>query len=334
MIAFLASPAMPIGPVRDVEVRSGFDADGQSSGLAALAVVVLLGAFTAVVALARALPHRLAQGPPHVRRPSRIVAAAARNGASPALTTGLRFALDPGTGDTAVPARSLVVGAIVSVTALVGAVTFGASLGALVEEPRLYGWDWDAVVLSGNGYDNLDPAATRDALDDQGYIAARAGAYFGSDAVDEVDTPLLGMAPGAALTPPLTAGRPLASAGEIVLGSETASQLGKGIGDRVRIGSRTAEIVGIATMPTIGIIHAAHPSLGVGALVVPELVPGYDRDITDQFTGNFGPNAMFVRFRAGGRPRRGARRGCDAPASRSPGSPDSTCSRSSGRRRS
>jgi ABC-type antimicrobial peptide transport system permease subunit len=215
------------------------------------------------------------------------------------MTTGLRFALDPGTGDAAVPSRSLVVGAVVAITALVGAVTFGASLTSLVDEPRLYGWNWDAVVLGGNGYGNLEPAATRAALDDQRYIAARAGAYFGSDTIDGVDTPLLGMEPGVALSPPLTAGRPLAGPDEVVLGAATASDLGKEIGDRVRVGSRNVRVVGIATMPTIGIIHAAHPSLGVGALVVPELVPGYDRDITDQFTGSFGPNAIFVRFEPG-----------------------------------
>ena len=298
VLAFLASPAMPIGPVRDVEVRPGSDVDGTVLGLGALAVVVLLTGFTVVVAW-RELPHHLARRPARVRRPSRVVESAARNGASPALTTGLRFALDPGTGDAAVPSRSLVVGTVVAVTALVGAVTFGASLGSLVDEPRLYGWDWDAVVLAGNGYGNLEPVATDAALDDQRYIAARAGAYFGSDTVDDVDTPLLGMEPGALLAPPLTAGRPLAGPGEVVLGQATASQLGKGIGDTVRVGPRKVEIVGLATMPTIGIIHAAHPSLGTGAVVVPELVPGYDRDITDQFTGNFGPNAMFVRFRSG-----------------------------------
>jgi hypothetical protein len=298
-LAFLASPAMPIGPVRDVEVRSGFDVDGTVLGLGALGVVVLLVAFTVVITW-RELPHHLARRPTRVRRPSRVVETAARNGASPVMTTGLRFALDPGSGDAAVPSRSLVLGTVVAVTALVGAVTFGASLGSLVGEPRLYGWDWDAVVLSGNGYDNLEPAATDAALGDQDSIETRAGAYFGSDSVDDVDTPLLGMSPGAPLSPPITAGRALAGANEVVLGQATASQLGKGIGDTVRVGSRRVEVVGIATFPTIGIVHAAHPSLGVGALVAPELVPGFDRDILDQpASGQLGPNAMFVRFEPG-----------------------------------
>jgi len=89
-----------------------------------------------------------------------------------------------------------------------------------------------------------------------------------------------------------------------VLGASTAARLHARIGDTVHIGSdqpTPLTVVGVATFPTIGIVHGAHPSLGVGALIAPALVPGFDRDITNTKTGAFGPNAIFVDLRPGTR---------------------------------
>jgi hypothetical protein len=49
------------------------------------------------------------------------------------------------------------------------------------------------------------------------------------------------------------------------------------------------KVVGIATFPTVGALFAAHTSLGVGAIVAPEVV-----DLV-----NTGPAALLVRFRQG-----------------------------------
>lgn len=62
-------------------------------------------------------------------------------------------------------------------------------------------------------------------------------------------------------------------------------------------------IVGTATLPSIGFVHGDHVSVGVGAIVMPEQVPGYDRN-TGNPTGtplpaDYGPNVLFVRFREG-----------------------------------
>ena len=64
---------------------------------------------------------------------------------------------------------------------------------------------------------------------------------------------------------------------------------------------QTLRIVGTATLPTIGIVHGAYTSLGVGAMVDATLVPGYARAATT--SGVVGPNVIFVRFRDGCRPR-------------------------------
>jgi ABC-type antimicrobial peptide transport system permease subunit len=62
-------------------------------------------------------------------------------------------------------------------------------------------------------------------------------------------------------------------------------------------------IVGTATFPSIGQVHSDHTSLGVGAMVVSEEVPGYARN-TGRADGaalppGYGPNVLFVRFRQG-----------------------------------
>ncbi|MDX6551847.1 MAG: putative transport system permease protein, partial [Gaiellales bacterium] len=125
-----------------------------------------------------------------------------------------------------------------------------------------------------------------------------AGVFLGSDQIDGRNLPVLGMDVGSRVTPPLRAGRMIESDDEIVLGTATLADLGKHIGDTVRAGDgRTLRIVGTATLPTIGVVHGDHTSLGIGGLVETKRVPGYDRNITD--TGEYGPNVVLVRFRPG-----------------------------------
>jgi hypothetical protein len=54
-------------------------------------------------------------------------------------------------------------------------------------------------------------------------------------------------------------------------------------------------IVGSAVLPTVGIGHGAYTSLGVGAALPFEKIPGVSRDAF----GGDGPNALFIRFRRG-----------------------------------
>jgi hypothetical protein len=95
--------------------------------------------------------------------------------------------------------------------------------------------------------------------------------------------------------------------GEIVLGTATLGQLHKQIGETVTATAGTMHIVGSATLPTIGQVHGDHTSLGVGAIMVPEQVPGSDRNVAGKSPANvlqiaaadYGPNVLFVRFRHG-----------------------------------
>ena len=68
---------------------------------------------------------------------------AARAGLRPPVTNGLRMALEPGRGTTAVPVRSAFLGAVFGVVGLTAVLVFASSLGHLDSSPRLYGWTWD-----------------------------------------------------------------------------------------------------------------------------------------------------------------------------------------------
>jgi hypothetical protein len=136
-------------------------------------------------------------------------------------------------------------------------------------------------------------------------VAGYGGAYYGSDHVDGRQIPELGMDPVSAVTPPIRSGRMIQRADEVVLGTATIAELGKHIGDTVTTSSGPLHIVGTATFPTIGVVHGDHTSLGVGAIVVPERVPGAYRnagvpaDGSEPLPDSYGPNVLFVRFRPG-----------------------------------
>ena len=109
--AVLASPAMPIGPVRRVEVASGFDADWTVLGLGRA------GRDGRPVRDGRS--RGVARGPP-VSRPRRVTGADTRrvallSGAAalpPTAAVGLRFAVAPGQGWTAASVRSVMASAV------------------------------------------------------------------------------------------------------------------------------------------------------------------------------------------------------------------------------
>src|SRR5207302_7006238 len=88
-------------------------------------------------------------------RPSAVAGAFARAGLAPTAVAGARMALEPGRGRTATPVRSALVGAAISITALVASMTFGASLRHLVDTPRLYGVGWQ--YEAGNPYGPAGP---------------------------------------------------------------------------------------------------------------------------------------------------------------------------------
>ena len=147
-VALLLSPLTPIGLARIAEPHPGFAADGGAllvGAAATFGLVVVTAAWPTWRAARLALVARLAPTG-NGRRVSPVVSAAARSGAPATVTAGVRLALEPGEGRTAVPVRSTITGAAVAVAALVTALAFSASLSHLLATPRLYGAPWDARV--------------------------------------------------------------------------------------------------------------------------------------------------------------------------------------------
>ncbi|HEX2699408.1 MAG TPA: ABC transporter permease [Acidimicrobiales bacterium] len=293
-VAIAASPTMPIGTVRQVEVQRGIDLDWTVLGFGGAVFVVSLLAVIAVLAWSEA-PSRV------MRRSSRqgwgrpsLSARAGRNLPTPVMI-GLRLAFERGGRGDAVPVRSIIVGTVGAVAALVAAVTFGTSLTNLAGQPRLFGWNWDVALVAQQGYGNTRPGPTSRILGNDPDIEAWSGAFFGADQIDGHNVPLLGMDTDAKVDPPMREGRSITRDDEIVLGTATLARLHKRVGDSVTSGGgRSLRIVGSATLPAIGVVHGDHTSLGIGGVVAPDQVPGYDRNITG--TGEYGPNVLFVRF--------------------------------------
>ena len=126
-------------------------------GLGLVVLVTALG--TAAVALCyRRAPHRLSGARPATARSPSLARRAEAAGVPVAAVAGVRFALEPGTGRTAVPVRSALVGTVIAVAMVVATLTFASSLHTLVSHPPLYGWNWDYALDPTN---NVPPTALR-----------------------------------------------------------------------------------------------------------------------------------------------------------------------------
>ena len=77
---------------------------------------------------------------------------------------GSRNALEPGSGQRAVPVRATLLGSIAAVTAVTIAVVFGTSLTGLISRPARYGWNWNVLIQAEGGYGNWSPRATMNKL--------------------------------------------------------------------------------------------------------------------------------------------------------------------------
>ena len=185
---------------------------------------------------------------------------------------GTRNALEPGSGVRSVPVRSTLLGSIAAVAAVVTAVVFNASLAGLISHPARYGWNWDVVIQAEAGYGSFTPGVMKRLIHGQPAVAGWSEFAFGQLPVDGRIVPVLGIRRHlGAVQPPTTSGRPLSRPGQIELGTVTLGQLGKKVGDTVRIGTppfaRTVTITGTVTLPSFGVGAADHVSLGRGAML-------------------------------------------------------------------
>ncbi len=158
--------------------------------LGALGLVLVLGGVAAVIGYRQA-PHRAAARQRPAGRGSAVVRAGLGAGLGAAGVAGLRFALEPGRGRTAVPVRSVLTGAVLAVTVVAATLTFGASLSYLVSRPALYGWDFSYALYSTDGWGPFPPSFTTPLLRRDRLVAASTGVYFLTVQVDGQTVPAI-----------------------------------------------------------------------------------------------------------------------------------------------
>ena len=300
-VAMSLSPLTLFGPVRTVETAPGIDADWTvlGTGMAVLAAVLALVAAGIAYRLA---PQRAARRATAAGRGSRVVGAALAAGLPVSGGAGLRFAVEPGHGRTAVPVRSVMAGTVLAVLVGIATLTFGASLSTLISHPSLYGWNFDYALYSVDGYGPVPSRWTAPLLARDRDVAASTGAYFATVQIDGQTVPGIAVPTPAAITPRPLTGNKLAGRGQIVLGPATLAALHKRVGDTVTMSEgqiippTRLRIVGTAALPTIGDVIGVHASLSTGAIISTRSLPPKDVAAYGPFSG---PNAVFIRLRPG-----------------------------------
>ncbi len=314
-VAVAASPLMPIGPARLAEPDPGLSVDVPVLAAGFVATVALLLARAAWPAWRQASArHQAARDPAGVPgRRSQAAEWLAQAGAPLTAVTGVRLALDPGRGRTAVPVRSALLGTALSLAAVTAAVTFGASLLQLVHTPRLYGQDWDVAVdvqFATIAPQRFDAIAAR-----VPGISGWTYGVLGTVRVGGAIVPAIGLAAGRGplASPTLLAGRPPRSQREVVLGTSVLRRLGLRVGQSVAMTAvgqsvamtasgrtQSVRIVGRAVFPDFGQGSFTPTDLGEGAVVT---AAWFTQQAHAAANGS-GYNFALVRFAAG--PRRAA----------------------------
>ena len=283
-----------------------------------MVLVVLLSAVAALLAFSTA-PHRTALRP-RIRSTAgaRVVAYTAQAGLSAPGVVGVRMALEPGEGRSAVPVRSALLGSVLAVALIVTTLTFGNSLQTLVSRPALYGWNWTYILQPvGAGSGNV-PKVTFSLLQHDRYVAAFSGASYNDVELDGQSVPFLVENVAAPVAPPILSGHGVDAPRQVVLGAATMAALHKHLGQYVTLtyGSPAdapiwvpptrLRIVGTATFPAIGFASTVsdHTSMGTGVLLAFQMFP---KAFATAFNSGpvpalDGPNLALVRIRPGALP--------------------------------
>jgi ABC-type lipoprotein release transport system permease subunit len=264
-VAVAASPLVPTGLARQVESETGVKFD----------VVTMVGGGTVLAALLAAAGWGPARRAARTRGTAPSLRPARGTGIplGPAATVGLTTALGGGGARTRGAARSAIAAACVGTLGVTAAVTFGASLDHLLETPRLYGWDFDAVAgIGGDDPSRIDEAVAGLASDPDVTRLAAHELDFLTIGDQTVETFVLRQEKGAAILPTLASGRAPTGPDEIILGSTTMANLGARLGDRVEAvgteGPVQLTVVGQGVFPALGdgsTTHAAAVPAGAAA---------------------------------------------------------------------
>ncbi len=263
--AVALSPLLPVGLARRAEVDPGVWIAPWTT--AATSLLILIGLTVGAFSLAR-----LGLATPRTRRPRRprpsaLVELARRSGATPTMTTGVRFAGDGGAGRRAVPVRTALAGVALAVTGLVAASVIEVSFSALESTPSRWGWVWSSMPdYFGDG--NVVELEARLVDDDRVEAVARLNeetvVLANESVISYALEPLRG---SMALT--AVEGRLPGGPTEIALGQATMDDLGVAVGDTVDA-RRFADGDGLVPFTVVGsVVLPPFAELDVGAVLTP-----------------------------------------------------------------
>ena len=200
-----------------------------------------------------------------VPRPSPTLDALATRISSPTAAVGMRFAFMRSAAERG-STRSSLIGVLLTVGGLVGAITFGVSLDRLVSEPFRYGVNYDANFGDNGG--NQLPDGFADRLDADPNVTSLTLFAGGQARVGDTTVPLLGVkAVRGDGAPIVLSGRLPAGDDEIAFGRVSAGDVGAHMGGELTMtgptGSQTFRVVGLVVVPGLG----ANEGVGEGAVV-------------------------------------------------------------------
>jgi ABC-type lipoprotein release transport system permease subunit len=250
--AVALSPLFPLGMGRGVDPDVGVHADWTALGAGVALIVVPMAAGTVILALAAS--SREAR---HVAGQRSAVAAwLARVGPVP-IGIGARMALERGPGARSMPVRPALLGAVIGVLGVVGALTINAAIHHALDHPELAGVTWGASVTPPAG------AVTSSSVSGPFVAAVGRAAPGGSEAVvrrDLVDVDGVGVptfsvqdedASRSAVTLAVVSGHAPTAMDEAAIGPATAKLLGVRVGSWVVIGrGQKVHLVGEALFPS------------------------------------------------------------------------------------
>jgi ABC-type antimicrobial peptide transport system permease subunit len=274
--SFLASSSFPTGTAAPLEPSPGRHADLTVliAGLVVLPLLVAAGAVVASWSASRSF------GTASRGRSSAIAGLVARAGAPIPVTVGTSFALDRGRGTQAVPVIPALLGAVVGVLGVVGALTFADGVNDAAAHPERFGQVSELQTFLGfNSEDFVPTDDVLGALADDPDVVAVNDTRQGVLESGAVDLPAFVMDPVDAPLPIVVLEGSLpARTDEVTLSTQTAEDIGAGVGDRIELsGSRSSGsylVSGIAF-----VLEGSHNSYDSGAWVradtYEELIEGF-----------------------------------------------------------
>jgi ABC-type lipoprotein release transport system permease subunit len=260
-LSISASAFFPTGEVRRFEPDVGVLVDWRTVlGATALLIAALLLSVGVALAWTPSQPGTVV--------PSPVVDAVATRSPLVPAAIGIRLGFTRARGERG-SMRAALAGVFFTVGGLVAAITFGASLDRLIDQPFRYGWNMD-VNLGDNGGEHLDPEMSA-ALESDPNVEALvyyAQAYATTGAID---VPLMGMERARGHEGPLVlSGRLPVSEDEIAFGRVSARRAHVGIGDEVTLagatGSHEFTVVGLVVVTGLG----SNEGIGQGAVTTVE----------------------------------------------------------------